>query len=277
MLRDEVDCEGETLQAMLQAAHLPTIPRRKRRSHTRSAGVQQGRLLHRPAVGQPAVPDALERLAGRAAVQPALHGALVRPEPVLRGAGLLYDLHALEHRCAPAVHGCATAAAGRSISSGHCGMVRTAWCPMLRNRCALPECSTSLAYVTFFPSLNSQPTHNPSCGTILADRIIWCHAGVYDRYFETTIEQSFGRLSFAPVINDNTAPFLLRNKGTSFPFHHDQTIAYLQDSLGISTDGSEYFLMHVHAPLYQSISPSVCFLVLRARVAKCATACPAAQ
>ena len=83
-------------------------------------------------------------------------------------------------------------------------------------------------------------------------------AGVYDRYFEASIEQSYGRLSFAPLVIDSSPPFLLRDKGTSFGFHNDQSVAYLQDSLGVKTDGSQYFLIHVHAPLYQGRSPMVC-------------------
>jgi hypothetical protein len=85
-------------------------------------------------------------------------------------------------------------------------------------------------------------------------------AGVYDRYFEASIEQSYGRLSFAPLVIDSSPPFLLRDKGTSFGFHNDQSVAYLQDSLGVKTDGSQFFLIHVHAPLYQGRSPMVCTL-----------------
>jgi hypothetical protein len=83
------------------------------------------------------------------------------------------------------------------------------------------------------------------------------HAGVYDRYFEAAVEQSFGRLSFAPLANDGAPPFLLQNTGTSFAFHHDQSVAYLEKDRGIATNGSEYYLIHVHAPLYQGKSPMV--------------------
>ena len=83
-------------------------------------------------------------------------------------------------------------------------------------------------------------------------------AGVYDRFFESMIEQSYGRLAFATDIQvDQTSPFRLRDSGQSFAFHHDQSIQYVEDTLGVQTDGSDYFLIHIHAPLYQSRSPLV--------------------
>jgi hypothetical protein len=73
-----------------------------------------------------------------------------------------------------------------------------------------------------------------------------------------TIEQSYGRLSFAPeVVIDRTAPFLLENTGDSFSFHHGQSIRYIEEDLAIKTDGSEFFLIHIHTPLFQSKSPMV--------------------
>jgi hypothetical protein len=83
------------------------------------------------------------------------------------------------------------------------------------------------------------------------------HAGVYDRYFESIIEQSYGRISFAPVPVIDTAPVLLRDKGQDFAFHHAQSLQYLEGVLNISTTGLEYFMIHVHSPLFQGKSPMV--------------------
>ena len=78
---------------------------------------------------------------------------------------------------------------------------------------------------------------------------------MYDRYFEATAEQSFGRLSFAPLVADAAPPHRLRARGDAFEFHHQQSVAYLEQERGIATDGSEFFVIHVHAPLLQGRSP----------------------
>lgn len=73
------------------------------------------------------------------------------------------------------------------------------------------------------------------------------------------MENSFGRLSISPdIIIDRSSPFLLRQTDEDpFQFHHAQSIDHLENTLGIKTDGSDFFIIHVNAPLHLEKSPKV--------------------
>eukprot|EP00892_Ulva_mutabilis_P002899 jgi/Ulvmu1/1260/UM109_0058.1 len=81
--------------------------------------------------------------------------------------------------------------------------------------------------------------------------------GVYDRAMEATIEHSFGRLSVSPdIVIDQSAPYLLKSTSDDpFQFHHKQSIDHLENTLGVNTDGSDFFMIHVNAPLHLERSP----------------------
>lgn len=73
------------------------------------------------------------------------------------------------------------------------------------------------------------------------------------------MENSFGRLSMNPdMVVDRTGPFMLKEiDDDPFQFHHRQSIDYLENTLGVRTDGSDYFIIHVNAPLHLKKSPKV--------------------